>query len=295
MAKLSDGGRCWIAPIAAPPSAIAGAAERELAALVGVSSPSGDSEGAEEAVAIAIAMLPAEASFERVPCSSPGHADDLLARLAGTGTAVCCCSATSTRCISHDDHRPLERRDDLLYGAGTIDMKGGVALALGVLRALAGCPERFAEVALLLVNDEEWRRHDFVHGPRFAGFDACLCFEGGELDPADGDEAVVVDRKAAAHGPGRGRRAVAAHSGSNPDDGRNALLALGGGRPQRRRAPRPRRAPSALTVVPTDAALGRGVQRRPRRRRALVDLRADDLAAIEPVLAAVPDEVDGSG
>ena len=70
-------------------------------------------------------------------------------------------------------------------------MKGGVALALGVMRELAGSPERYAETAVLLVNDEEWRTVPFGHTERFAGFDACLCFEAGEVD-ADGNDAVIV-------------------------------------------------------------------------------------------------------
>ena len=95
-------------------------------------------------------------------------------------------------------------------------MKGGVVLALGALRALAARPDAYAEVALLLVCDEEWRTAPFAHVERFAGWDACLCFEAGELT-ADGDEAVVVRRKAAgtirvrAAGapPTRGRRRTA--------------------------------------------------------------------------------------
>src|SRR5206468_1715434 len=72
----------------------------------------------------------------------------------------------------------------------------GDVLALGVLRALATRPECFAEAALLLVVDEEWRVGPFAHVERFGGFDACLCFEAGELGP-DGHDAVVVKRKAA--------------------------------------------------------------------------------------------------
>jgi glutamate carboxypeptidase len=48
---------------------VAVVAERELEALVGVSTPSGDVPGAEEAVALCIAFLPPEAEVERVPCS----------------------------------------------------------------------------------------------------------------------------------------------------------------------------------------------------------------------------------
>src|SRR5207302_338894 len=62
------------------------------------------------------------------------------------------------------------------------------------------------------------------HIQRFAGYDACLCFEAGQLT-SDGDEAVVVRRKAAGtlRVTATGR---AAHSGSAPDQGRNALLGL---------------------------------------------------------------------
>ena len=103
-------------------------------------------------------------------------------------------------------------------------MKGGIVLAIGVLRALAARPADFAEVALLLVCDEEWRTAPFAHVARFAGWDACLCFEAGELT-ADGHEGVVVRRKAAGtiRVLARGR---SAHSGSAPERGRNALLAL---------------------------------------------------------------------
>jgi glutamate carboxypeptidase len=76
-------------------------------------------------------------------------------------------------------------------------MKGGVVLALGVLRALAQRPDAYAEAAILLVCDEEWRTAPFAHAERFAGWNACLCFEAGELTP-DGGEGVVVRRKAAA-------------------------------------------------------------------------------------------------
>ena len=126
--------------------------------------------------------------------------------------------------VAHEGHRPLSRDGDELTGSGTVDMKGGVALALGVMRELAARPELYAEVAVLLVNDEEWRTVPFAHTERFAGWDACLCFEAGEVD-SEGRDAVIVRRKAAgtlevqAHG-------TPAHSGSAPHRGRSALLAL---------------------------------------------------------------------
>ena len=203
---------------------IAATAAAELERLVGVSSPSGDVEGAEAALAIALSLAPASARAERAPCSSAGHADDLILTLEGSGGARIVLLGHVDTVHAHDDHKPLVPAGEQLVGSGSVDMKGGDVLALGVLRELALVPERYAEVALLLVCDEEWRAGDFVHTARFAGYDACLCFEGGELT-ADGEDAVVVRRKAAgtlrvlAHGR-------SAHSGANPDRGANALLAL---------------------------------------------------------------------
>ncbi|MDQ6744468.1 MAG: M20/M25/M40 family metallo-hydrolase, partial [Actinomycetota bacterium] len=128
------------------------------------------------------------------------------------------------------------------------------------------------------------------HVHRFAAFDACLCFEAGEL-AAGGAEGVVVRRKAA--GTMRvdaiGR---AAHSGSAPDQGRNALLALartativGGchdpGGPQK------------LSAVPTVMRCGEALNVVPAAGELLCDLRADALEAFEDVLEAVPAELDG--
>jgi len=203
---------------------IARHAERELEALVSVSSPSGDVPGAEEAVSLCAAFAPAGAELERVPCSTKGYAPDLILRLTGTGSARLLLIGHLDTVVSNESHRPLERTGDRLVGSGTVDMKGGVVLAIGVMRALEQLPERFAEVSLLLVNDEEWRTEGLAHAERFASVDACLCFEAGQLAPT-GEEGVVVKRKAAGtlrvHATGR-----SAHSGSAPDRGANALLGL---------------------------------------------------------------------
>ncbi len=239
--------------------AIAARAERELEALVAVSSPSGDLAGAEEAVALCAALLPAEARTERVPCSTPGGAPDLIARLAGSGTGRVLLVGHLDTVVAHQAHVPLRREQDRLYGTGTVDMKGGVILALGVAGALAAEPSLFAELALLLVTDEEWRTAEFAHVERFAGFDVCLCFEAGERTP-EGLEGVVVKRKAAGtlrvNAIGR-----AAHSGSAPDQGANALLALAhaAGNLAEHHDPR---GPARLSVVPTVLRSGRGAERR---------------------------------
>jgi glutamate carboxypeptidase len=270
---------------------IAERATRELDALVAVSSPSGDVDGAEEAVAVVSALLPPQAEVERPPCSSPDHARDLLARVRGTGSQRVLLLGHLDTVVAHAAHGPLERRGDSLVGPGAVDMKGGVVLALGVLRALAAEPARFGEVALLLVVDEEWRIAPFAHAERFAGFDACLCFEAGEVTPGGG-EGVVVKRKAAgtlhveAHG-------VSAHSGSAPDKGRNALLALAAVA-ERVAAHHDPRGPERLSAVPTILHSGSAFNVVPADGELYCDLRADRLAAFDTVLAAVPDEVGGA-
>ena len=276
----------WIEQAAAE---IARRAPRELEALVAVSSPSGDTHGANECAALTAALAPDEASIERVPCSSPEHAEDQIIRLEGTGTRRVLLVGHHDTVISHAEHKPLARVGEHLVGSGAVDMKGGNVLALGALRAFAKRPELYAELALLLVCDEEWRTDDFSHVPRFAGFDACLCFEAGEL--AGEDEGVVVRRKAAGtiHITAHGR---SAHSGSAPDRGRNALLALA----MAAQAVASRHAPdgpSHLTAVPTILRSGEAFNVVPGSGELYCDVRADDLDAIEDILTHIPAEHEG--
>lgn len=276
----------WVAQQA---EVIAARAPRELEALVGVSSPSGDVAGANECVAVAAALLPDDATVERPECSSPGHAPDLLARITGTGRARILLLGHVDTVHAHTAHQPLRRENGKLYGSGTVDMKGGDVLALGVLRSLTTRRELFAEVVLLLVCDEEWRTAPFTHGPAFAGWDACLCFEAGETTN-DGEDAVVVRRKGAGtlHVAAHGR---AAHSGSAPDAGRNALLALAeiARRVQRHHDPQ---GPHRLTAVPTILNAGEAFNVVPGHGELYCDLRADEKAAFDAVLADVPEHLD---
>lgn len=275
----------WIAERA---ERIAARAVRELEALVAVSSPSGDVHGAEEAVAVAAALLPDEARIERLACSSPDHAPDLLARLEGTGSGRVLLLGHLDTVIAHHEHRPLERRGERLAGSGTIDMKGGVVLALGVLRALAEDPGAYGELALLLVVDEEWRTAPFAHVERFRGYDACLCFEAGEVD-THGRDAVVVERKAAgtirvrAHGR-------SAHSGSAPDRGINALLAVAAAAQAVAGCHDPS-GPDSLTAVPTVLRSGDAFNVVPAAGELVCDVRARDAAAFDRVLAVLPQTV----
>jgi glutamate carboxypeptidase len=279
----------WIAPAA---EALARHAERELEALVAVSSPSGDRRGAEEALAVCAALLPDAADVERPECSSPDHAPDLLARLTGPGERRLLLLGHVDTVVPHADHRALRREGDRLVGSGAVDMKGGVVLALGALAFLArAAADSFAEVALLLVCDEEWRTAPFVHAPRFAGWDACLCFEAGQQGPA-GEEGVVARRKAA----GTLRivaRGASAHSGSAPHRGRNALVALAEAARVVAAAHDPA-GPERLTAVPTVLRSGEAFNVVPASGELYCDLRADRDGAFDTVAAAIPDEVGGA-
>jgi len=276
----------WVADAAAE---IAARAERDLEALVAVSSPSGDVDGAEECIALVGALAPPEAEIERHRCSTLGHADDLLLRLRGSGECRLLLLGHLDTVIGHDSHRPLERDGERLIGSGTVDMKGGDVLALGILRALAGRTADYAEVALLLVTDEEWRSAPFAHVDAFAGWDACLCFEAGQRTP-DGDEAVIVRRKAAAtlriRATGR-----AAHSGAAPERGRNALLALAAAAQTIAGANDPT-GPDELTAVPTIVHSGEAFNVVPGDGELFCDLRSSRTDAFDEVRALLPGEVD---
>jgi glutamate carboxypeptidase len=269
---------------------LAAAATAGLRELVDISSPSGDVDGAERALAVCIGLLPDGASIDRPACSSPNHAPDLIGTVTGTGTRKVMLLGHVDTVVSHDAHQALRRDGDRLYGTGTVDMKGGDILALGVARALARRPETFAELAVLLVTDEEWRTRTFVHAPRFAGYDACLCFEGGQLDN-NGHEGVVVRRKAAGTlrvlATGR-----ASHSGSAPDHGLNALLALARTATAIASLHDPH-GPEQLSAVPTVMRSGDAFSVVPAAGELIFDLRAQGLEAFDDVVAAVSADLDG--
>ena len=271
--------------------AIAGSADDAIAALVDISSPSGDASAAEAVVEAVIAMLPPEVSIERVPCSSPDHADDLVVRLYGSGSGRMLLVGHVDTVVAHDAHEPLRVDDDKLVGSGSVDMKAGDVVAVGVLRALASRREDFAQVALLMVCDEEWRLGEFTHVERFAGFDACLCFEAGQMDE-DGRDAVVLRRKAAGalRITATGR---SAHSGVAPERGINALLALAAVAEATAACNDPA-GPDRLTVVPTVLHAGDALNVVPAFGELICDVRADRVEAFDRVLAAVPAEVGGA-
>src|SRR3954465_12376263 len=99
----------WVEQAAAE---IARHAERELEALVGVSSPSGDVAGAEEAVALCVAFAPPEAEPAPTPCSTADHAPDLTLALSGTGTKRLLLLGHLDTVVANESHRPVEHEQD---------------------------------------------------------------------------------------------------------------------------------------------------------------------------------------
>jgi glutamate carboxypeptidase len=103
---------------------------------------------------------------------------------------------------------------------------------------------------------------------------------------------VIVKRKAAgtlrveAHG-------TSAHSGSAPDSGHNALLALAAAAEQVTTFHAPA-AEDRVSAVPTILRSGDAFNVVPAAGELFCDLRADRLEAIEPVVAALPAEVGGA-
>ena len=145
---------------------------------------------------------------------------------------------------------------------------------------------------MLLVTDEEWRRHEFRHVERFASYDACLCFEGGQL-AADGRRAwsFGARRRATMRVVATGR---AAHSGSAPDQGRNALLALAATAIEVAKHHDPDGA-ERLSVVPTVVRSGDAFNVVPADGELLFDMRADRSQAFDAVSRRRAGELDGVG
>jgi len=262
----------------------------ETRRLVALSTPSGDTEHTERAVASCAEFLPGW-SIERLPCSTTGCCPDLLATVRGSGRRRLLFLGHLDTVVAHTEHQLAREEGERLYGSGTADMKGGVALSLAVARACAEQRGSYAELAVLLVCDEEWRIAQFAHTERFAGYDACLCFEAGEISE-DGEDGVIVRRK----GAGTMRvRAIgrASHSGSAPQQGRNALLALAHAAIQGAAVADPD-GPAALTVVPTIVRSGEAINVVPPAGELVFDIRASDTSVFADVVSAMPGEVGGA-
>lgn len=188
--------------------------------LVAISSKSGDKVGSEDLFQTISSLLPQEASVNRLPCSSKGFADDIEITLKGSGQGRVLFLGHLDTVFALDETRGLKREETKLFGAGTSDMKGGVAFLLCLMEEMTERKEEFAEIRALLVFDEEGRRVPLAHSKRYKNFDACLVFEAGEEGGG-----VVTKRKAAStiEVVATGR---SSHVGAKPEEGLSAIRLL---------------------------------------------------------------------
>ena len=144
-------------------------------------------------------------------------------------------------------------------------MKGGLAVAAHAARLLATGERPFARLELVCVPDEEVRSDPIATQARLAGFDAVLCMECGRPGGA-----VVAARKG-----GRWLDVVAhgrsAHAVSEPEHGRNAVLALARELPRIAALDRAR---EGLTLHVARMHRGEVLNSIPGEARATIDMRA---------------------
>jgi glutamate carboxypeptidase len=193
----------------------------DLARWVEHDSPSGARAQLDELAAVLARTLAGYGlACELVPSPAGLH---VHASLTGGGRArvALLCHHDTVYALGTAAQRPLRSEGERLLGPGVADMKGGIAVAAHAARILAAGERPFARLELVSVPDEEIRSGPIATQARLAGFDAVLCLECGRPGGA-----VVAARKG-----GRWLDVVArgrsAHAGSEPEHGRNAVLALG--------------------------------------------------------------------
>ncbi len=192
-----------------------------LTELCGIDSFTGDIPGVDRAAHL-LARWASEAGLEVELVPSPDGLH-LIASTQGAGRG-------RVLFIGHHDtvfpaptavERPVTVAGGRLFGPGVADMKGGVLVSLDALARLAADPAgSHGRVELHCVPDEEGRNVEPHTLDRMRGADAALCFECGRASGA-----IVTVRKAGTwldiYAKGR-----AAHAGTEPHEGRSALMAL---------------------------------------------------------------------
>ena len=194
---------------------------QRLTELCGIDSFTGDVAGVDRAAHL-LARWAADAGLEVELVPSPDGLH-LIASTQGAGRG-------RVLFIGHHDtvfpapiaiERPVTVAGDRLLGPGVADMKGGVLVSLEALERLTADPSgRHGRVELHCVPDEEGRSVEPLTLDRMRGADAALCFECGRASGA-----IVTVRKAGTwlDLTARGR---ASHAGTEPHEGRSALMAL---------------------------------------------------------------------
>jgi glutamate carboxypeptidase len=191
-------------------------------ALVRLESPSHDKAAVDRCGAEIVArMRRAGADVELLPRDERGA--HVSARIPGSGRPVLLLGHFDTVWpVGTLERMPLRRDGSRLYGPGTFDMKGGIAIALGAIAALRATRTAHAPISMLWTTDEEigsgTSREAIETAAR--GGAAVLVLEpalpGGALKTARkgcGEFEVTVE-------------GVAAHAGIDPAKGASAIHEL---------------------------------------------------------------------
>jgi glutamate carboxypeptidase len=192
-----------------------------LAEICGMDSFTGDVPAVDRCAAVLAGWADqAGVEVELVPSADGDH---LIASTQGAGTG-------RVLLIGHHDTvfvpgtaaaRPVRIEGTRALGPGVADMKGGVLVALDALARLARDPGgSHGRVELHCVPDEEARNVEPHTLDRMRGATASLCFECGRASGA------IVTRRKAGTWLTLTARGRAAHAGTEPDEGRSALMAL---------------------------------------------------------------------
>lgn len=157
--------------------------------------------------------------------ANPHAGDDLLATKVGRGTRHILLIGHSDTVFPHGTaaQRPMTIEGDKILGPGTCDMKSGLLAGIYAAEALQMLGfDQYATLRLLVVSDEEIDHRHSIPLLRRVSRTADV---GLTLEAARENGDIVVARKGVsawtvqAHGH-------AAHSGVEPEKGRNAILAL---------------------------------------------------------------------
>lgn len=126
-----------------------------IEALARLESPSTDKAAVDRCGAALAAMLGAAgAAVETLPQRERG--DHVLARFPGDGAPVLILGHFDTVWpVGSLERMPVRRDGDRLYGPGTFDMKGGIALAVTATAALRAAALPHRPITMLWTTDEE--------------------------------------------------------------------------------------------------------------------------------------------
>lgn len=206
-----------------------------LRQMVAVNSFTTNAVGVERLARLTSEMF-AELGFagEQVPAAQPEYGPHLVLTRQGETTATLglISHLDTVFSLAEEQQNDFRWREegDLIYGPGTVDIKGGTVLIYMVLDALRCCaPELFAATTWVVLLDaaEETDGEDFGRLCRqrlpAAKTAAALIFEGGRGSWQNANVVVARKGRAIYRVTVEGR---SAHAGSAHDQGANAIVQL---------------------------------------------------------------------